>query len=614
MPELEIIDLADLRLSELNPRATPPGDAEVAALAASIAEVGLLQGLCGYGEPGRQDIVHVTAGGLRLRALQHLAAIGRLPEEMRGIPVLVHDSPAEAAAAAVAENEARRAMGPGDQYRAIAQLRAAGRSRPQIAAALATDEAQVARILALDRAAPEVLDALSAGTLTLDQARAFTVGPPDLQAVLLRNLAGGSPWASRPEQIRSSLRDASGAGHLALLLDVVTRAAYTAAGGTITTDLFSDVETIEDPALLRRLFDTHVAARCAQLRAEGWAWAELVAAPLDFEMLEGAEAEPTEAEAEFLAAHGNDRAEDEPEEITRRRAGILERLDAGSWTPDQMSVAGVALVLGRWHGLQEHHGCLRAEDVARAREFGLLDEGGEAEGGGEAGNLSAATNTGCGSGAGPLSAALTSDLTSLRAVVLAEAVAAEPELALDVLDWLLARPIYPVLTTLTAQRGNQADAAALGIDCRVDWPDRARFADSGPPFRRAGTAPLRRARNARLARWIAGTLTAGTGTDPWAEVMAAAEIHVRDRWTPDAQFFDRLTMAQLAQVWREIAGPGEEPLEAAILHTAGRKADAVAHLAGFFAEAGTDPRPSDLAARVRSWLPEPIRPEETPCD
>lgn len=607
MPELEIIDLADLRLSELNPRATPPGDAEVAALAASIAEVGLLQGLCGYGEPGRQDIVHVTAGGLRLRALQHLAAIGRLPEELRGIPVLVHDSPAEAAAAAVAENEARRAMPAIDTYRAISRLRAAGRSRPQIAAALATDEPQVDRLLALDRAAPEVLDALSAGTLTLDQARAFTVGPPDLQAVLLRNLAGGSPWALRPVAIRNSLLDASGAEHLAQLLAVVGRAAYAAAGGTITTDLFSDTETIDDPALLRQVFDAHVAARCAQLRAEGWAWAELVEDLHEMEALEGAQAELTEAEADFLADHGDTPAAGEAEEITRRRQGIEERLEAGTWTPDQMSVAGVALVLTRWQGLQAHHGCLRAEDVARARELGLLDEGEEAEGGGETGKLPAADG-------GPLSMALASDLRSIRAVVLTEAVAADAELALDVLDWLLSRPFHPMLTTISASRGNQAPAAALGIDCRVDWPERPTALAPAPPFGRAGTTTLRRARNARLARWIAGSLQAGAGTDPWAEVMAAAEIHVRDRWTPDAQFFDRLTMAQLAQVWREIAGPEAEPLEAAILHTAGHKADAVAYLAGFFAEAGTDPRPSDLAARVRSWLPEPIRPEETPCD
>ena len=122
MPELEIIDLADLRLSELNPRATPPSDAEVAALAASIAEVGLLQGLCGYGEPGRQDIVHVTAGGLRLRALQHLAALGRLPEDLRGIPVLVHDSPAEAAAAITTGLPALRAAAEPDGPEALAEL------------------------------------------------------------------------------------------------------------------------------------------------------------------------------------------------------------------------------------------------------------------------------------------------------------------------------------------------------------------------------------------------------------------------------------------------------------------------------------------------------------
>ena len=38
MPELEIIDLADLRLSELNPRATPPGDAEVARIEIVLGE------------------------------------------------------------------------------------------------------------------------------------------------------------------------------------------------------------------------------------------------------------------------------------------------------------------------------------------------------------------------------------------------------------------------------------------------------------------------------------------------------------------------------------------------------------------------------------------------
>lgn len=604
MPELEIVDLADLRLSPLNPRATPPSDAAVAALAASIAEVGLVQGLCGHADPENPDVVHVTAGGLRLRALQHLAALGRLPEALQGIPVLVHDSPAEAAAAAVAENEARRAMGPGDQYRAIAQLRAAGRSRPQIAAALATDEAQVARILALDRAAPEVLAALDAGQLTLDQARAFTIEPrATLQRDLLDRWDETPSYTHSPHAIRSHLRQVSDATRLGWKLDVVGRTAYAAAGGRVTADLFSEFETIDHPEIVDRLFTTHVAARCAQALAEGWAWADYAPEALDYpEILWPAEATLTDTEREFLDAHGDEPVDGESPEVTTRREGIRERLEIGDFSPDQMAVSGVQFTLTQWNGLLANHGLVREADLGRARELGLLDEGEAADGaGGEVGSPAGASGA-------ALSLALSMELTSLRTVVIAEAVAGDPELALDLLAWTIRRHPWPAISTLHARPGDLRAAATLGVTPGFAPVELA----EDPPFTRSTSLPQRRARNALLARWFAGTLQAGTTgeADLFAQVEAAAEIHIRDRWTPDATFLARLTVPQLEALWEEIAGT-EVPSLALLLPRATKTA-LVEFIAEVFAGEAALPEgiPPDFAARARHWLPAPIRPQE----
>ena len=58
-------------------------------------------------------------------------------------------------------------------------------------------------------------------------------------------------------------------------------AAYEAAGGTLTRDLFSAGEDayLDDPALLDRLFEDRLAAEADARRAAGWRWVEALPEP-----------------------------------------------------------------------------------------------------------------------------------------------------------------------------------------------------------------------------------------------------------------------------------------------------------------------------------------------
>ncbi|EEE35272.1 ParB domain protein nuclease [Rhodobacteraceae bacterium KLH11] len=53
--------------------------------------------------------------------------------------------------------------------------------------------------------------------------------------------------------------------------------AYKEAGGRVTTDLFADRTTLDDPAILQDLFNKKLAAEARSIRqAQGWQWAEVI--------------------------------------------------------------------------------------------------------------------------------------------------------------------------------------------------------------------------------------------------------------------------------------------------------------------------------------------------
>lgn len=591
MPELRLIESHELILSPLNPRTVPPSEAEVAALAGSITELGLLQNLIGLDRGERLEIV---GGGLRLRALLTLPS--------QEVEVLVYDDAEAAVAAALAENEVRREMGPVDRFRAFLGLREAGRSEAAIARAYATDTAEVARILALRACASEVLAALAGRRITLGQARAFTVTQDQARQVeVLRTMASGCPEYS----IRRMLRGRDDADEIERALRLITAKGYEAAGGALTRDLFSEEVWVDDPGLLFRLRDQRLQAAVEAELAAGWSWAgpavDMVGArhihpgpspdPLSEE-----ESERALELQEALELQGLD------PEATAELEALLDRDNReaeGVWSADQMSVGGVRLSV-TWDGkIARDCGLVRPEDEARAVELGLLSARP-----GKGGAAAPAEEEPAG-----LPASLVTDLQGGRTVMLQRAVARQPELALDLLAWHLAGGSGGLIN-VSFRRGETADGATLmGLEPLPTPEGRGRigFAE----FRALG----KRHRNALLAAEIASAIGMGWGAEARAEtatIAAAAGVDPRKGWTPDAALFKRMKSAQLEALFVELTG---HPMHAVLVkHT---KKDVVEVLAEGFAdpaalaallERNAAPPPPDLAARIAAWLPEPLRP------
>lgn len=593
MPELRLIYSDQLVLSELNPRRAAPSEAETTALAGSIRELGLLQNLIGL-DVG--DHVEIVGGGLRLRALQTLP-----PQE---VDVLVYDEEAAAVAAALAENEVRREMTPLDKFRAYLALSERGRSAAQIARAYATDEAEVSRRLALRVCAPEVLEALGAGRITLDQAREFTVTRDHARQV---EVLGRVDRTWYQGSIRRRLREHDEAGEVWRALQFVGLDAYEAAGGPVTRDLFGGGAFVEDATLLFRLRDQLLKAAAEAEEAAGWSWAEVVAGPpLDLETMEpGESADPlTEAEADALAQMESFDEEDLDEEglaeLTALRAKAA-REEEGVWSADQMSVGGAAVWLAGNGKLVVTRGLVRFADEARAVELGLL-EAGEAVEAAAPGTLADPASPDV------LPAGLVADLLGLRSIAIRNVVAASPELALDLLAWHFEAGSSGLLS-VSLSAGGVADGATLGIEPVDLEPEKT--AASFLAFRLRG----KKHRNAVLAREIARAFGSGWGRGaPLASehVAAAAGVDVRKVWTPPEALFKRMKVGQLEALFDELTG---QPPKAMMWKYG--KADLIGLLRDLFAdpvamaqrlqENNAQPAP-DLVARVNAWLPAPLRP------
>lgn len=624
---LDLLPLSSLRISDRNPRTTAVSDAEVASLAESIALLGLQQNLIGYGGAG--GTVYIAGGGLRLRALQRLAGERRVGLH-QPIPVMVHASEEAAVEAAVAENEVRRQMAVLDQYHAYRAMRDAGHGLARIAAGMATDEAQVARVLALDRASTLVLKTLGRGDLTLAQARAFTVEPDaGVQDALLARWDKLGHWDREPSAIRRLLREQGGARRTELKLAAVGRAAYAASGGTVTSDLFSDVEVVDDYGLVDRLFAARVEQLRAEALAEGWSWAEA--------RDEGAPVDPDEADEVEIGPEVWTTSEEEDALLERvaekeslgyavdpadaaRAAELRERGQApAEWSADQKSVAGIVIEFGPWRGLRVIKGVVRGADIARARDLGLIEEDDDAAEESLGAELSGEDRP-----QDRLPESLRAELRSVRTVAVANAIANDPELALDLLAWLILKPSHPQISTIRGGAGHVRGAAGLGLPLGFDLIERGSgygaTVDWGEPladFRNSG----RKRRDDILAHWIAQSLDAVTGEarggqilDPFAEIEAAAGLRLRDVWTPDEAFLARLSMAQLDALYRDLTG-GTHGISDRLIKP--RKDDAVDLVAELFAHpeltearirAANWPVPDDMVARIDGWLPAPLRP------
>ncbi|MBN8925287.1 MAG: hypothetical protein BGO51_10210 [Rhodospirillales bacterium 69-11] len=605
------ISLSKLTPSPANVRRTGAG-AGLEALAASIQAHGLLQSLVVRPKldkegqaTGRYEVV---AGARRLAALKLLAKQKRVTKSV-AIPCRVLDAEGvDGAEASLAENVVRQDMHPADQFEAFAGLHEGGMGIEDIAARFGVSAHTVRQRLRLAVVSPALIQAYRDEVLTLDHLTAFAV--TEDQEAQERVYGQLQAWQRTPDTIRRllthTLVPATDRKAIFVGLD-----AYTAAGGTVQRDLFSEDRGgwIADAALLERLVAEHMEAAAEAIRAEGWRWVEIgqeaqaaawnlrrvwpskVALSPEDEQRRDALA----SRYDDLANEHNRSADDLPEDVVAeldRIEAALAVLDAKQevFRAEDVARAGVVVTLAVDGSLRVERGYVRPEDEAQPEPVTPDEDGGEADGTGETGTDEEAGETPIGGSVTPirgaaepedkapaLSAALLAELEAHRTAGLQAAIAGQSELAVRVL-------LHALATDAFYQRHGETVASfhayppALASACPdiADSPARQAMMEAENAWRTRLPQEHRSLWGwlqdqdaptllGLLAVCVARTVNAGgrTWTTPEgsrciaAQVATAAGLDMRQCWTATKEsYLGRVPKALILDAVREGAGAG----------------------------------------------------------
>jgi ParB family transcriptional regulator, chromosome partitioning protein len=314
----------------------PAADAE---LKASIAAHGLLQNL--IVRPAPRGKFEVEAGERRRCALLALAEEKILPKGYEVTCLVLEDDAGAAVETSLAENFHRLAMNPADEAQAFAALIDAGASTEDVARRFGLTVRFVEGRLRLATLAPVVFEALAAGEITLDIAKAFgATSDQEIQARVYEQATSGY-YAPSADSIRRMVLSGTVRGSDARAR-LVGRDAYIAAGGRIERELFDDddSESWVDVALLESLASDEMEKRANALAAEqGLAWVKPTLDPYaSHDLVEGLIRLPAEpaplTEAELARLDELDASYDEHAAILEDEGSAVEAIAAAEATID----------------------------------------------------------------------------------------------------------------------------------------------------------------------------------------------------------------------------------------------------------------------------------------
>jgi len=447
----DVIDvpLNKLKKSPRNARRTPHVQADIDALAASIAVKGVLQAPVVEPETDEAGAATgcylVTIGEGRRLALALLAKRKtiRKTDPVRCVVDLAND-PHEIS---LDENVTRFRMHPADEFEAFReQAERRGLGAEEIGARFGVSAQVVRQRLRLGAVSPVLMARYRAGDLTLDQMMAYAVSEDHARQEQVFDLLGPD---RPPYLIRRTMTETkvTATDRRAVF---VGAEAFGEAGGTILRDLFTEDGGgwFEDAGLLDRLVAEKLAGIAQDVRdKEGWKWAE---AHIDFPRALGLArvyphpVERPEEETARMSALSEeydalvsewDAVEQLPPEIEARFAEIDAALEAfgdgTAFEPEEIARGGVFVILGQDGVARVERGLIRPEDVpapepeaqpedeeaagAESREEGASVEVDEADE--DAG--------------GPLSERLVLDLTAHRTLAIRDALGTSPTVALS---------------------------------------------------------------------------------------------------------------------------------------------------------------------------------------
>jgi ParB family chromosome partitioning protein len=445
---IRTIPLNKLVQSPRNVRRAADAQADL-QLKADIEARGLLQNLVVTSAAKPRGGFAVEAGGRRLRALQSLADEGKLAGDHE-VCCLVLEGGTAAQEASLAENFQRLSMNPADECLAFRQLIEQGSDAESVARRFGLTVRFVEGRLRLASLAPVVFEALGAGDISLDVAKAYAATPDrERQAHVFEQMSRGY-GAAHPDSIRRMMTQATAsAGDRRARL--VGEEAYVAAGGRIERDLFDEKAGARwlDIAILERLACEKMDAFAAETAAEtglgwvrptleNWLGGDLTSGlrrvpvetvPLTDEESAAVDALEAEIEEAALGLEDEELAEEQREAAEARIRDLGDRIDAIVNKPPAVG-----------EDLKPRCGAfLLLDEQGRPRlDSGLYMEIGE---GGDASadrsddeNLEPPRKSGRPAG---LSQRLVDELAMQRRDILAVHVAADPGLALDLAIFLM---------------------------------------------------------------------------------------------------------------------------------------------------------------------------------
>jgi ParB family transcriptional regulator, chromosome partitioning protein len=351
----------------------------------------------------------------------------------------------------------------------------------------------------------------------LKDLEAFTVSDDHSRQELVWRQLSQAGHAPTPYQIRRLLTEGavSSDDKRAIFVEI---AAYEKAGGVVTRDLFDadDGGWQQDTALLERLVDDRLKAEAEKIRSEGWKWIRFATnfphghtkglRTLDGQTV-ALTAEETETynalEAEYNKLEEEHNGADEvPDEVTRRCSeleALLAEFDDRPQVYDatEIAFAGAFISIDHDGGVLIQRGYVQPEDepATADRQGGKqsLGQPGAASGAnqrgviiaGTAGTAASQTETEENGGIRPLADGLTSALTAFRTILLRDAVANNPHVAMTALLYKLCADATGAANNRHLQPHNPASPVQSGV------PDRASSVPRRDARTRAGDARLR---------------------------------------------------------------------------------------------------------------------------
>lgn len=627
---IKTIPLTKLVQSPRNVRrhGDPVADSE---LKASIAAHGLLQNL--IVRPAARGKFEVEAGERRRCALLALAEENVLPKGYEVTCLVLEDDAEIAVETSLAENFHRLAMNPADEAQAFAALIEAGASMEDVARRFGLTVRFVEGRLRLATLAPVVFDALAAGEITLDLAKAFgATSDQEIQARVYEQASSGY-YAPSADSIRRMVLSGTVRGSDARAR-LVGREAYIAAGGRIERELFDDddSESWVDVALLETLAAEEMEKRAKALAAEqGLAWVKpTLDAYASHDLVEGlirlpAEPAPlTDAELarldELDASYDEHAAiledEDSAEEAIAAAEATIEAIEREcqdirakppELAPELKADAGMILVLSR-----------DGTPVLQPVFYGERDI--EVVGDEDVVEVVASVGSD-GKRRAALSKRLVDELAMQRRDVLALHVASDPGLSLDIMVFTLADADTHDWRSraATTLRGGVPAGPIVGFEAK-DAPASASLADlrSGldESWRSGEDASSRfkmfraladECRAAWLGFVVARTLEASLNMPGERQIAfqdhlgSAIGIDMAQWWRPTAaNYFDRVSKQVILDALTDVGG-----LELSSRFASVKKGDLAMSAERLFA--GTYITEVEVRERALAWVPEVMR-------